>query len=43
MAVKRQEEVCLVEVVGSVEPVVCIAVPVEVIVASLQKINSENE
>jgi hypothetical protein len=43
MAVEPQEEVCRVEVVGSVAPVVCIVVPVEVIVASLQKINSENE
>jgi hypothetical protein len=43
MAAEQREEACLVEVVGSVEPVVCIAVPVEVIVASLQKINSENE
>ncbi len=43
MAVGRQEEACRVEVVDNVEPVVCIVVPVEVIVASLQKINSENE
>ena len=43
MVVGQQEEVCRVEVAGSVEPVVCIVVPVEVIVASLQKINSENE
>ncbi len=43
MAVGQQEEVCRVEDFGSVEPVVCIVVLVEVIVASLQKINSENE
>ena len=43
MAVGSWEEACRVEVVGSVEPVVCIVVPVEVIVASLQKINCENE
>ena len=43
MAVERQEEVCRVEVVDNAEPVVCIVVLVEVIGASLQKINSENE
>jgi hypothetical protein len=43
MAVEPQEEVCRVGVVGSVVPAVCIVVPVEVIVASLQKINCENE
>ena len=42
MVVAREEEVCRVEVVGNVEPVACIVAPVEVIVASLQKINSEN-
>ncbi len=43
MAVGQEEEVCRVEVVGNVGPVVCIVVLVEVIVTSLQKINSENE
>jgi hypothetical protein len=43
MAVEQQEEVCRVEVVDNVEPVVCIVVLVEVIGASLQKINNENE
>ena len=43
MAAGQQEEACRVEVVGSVGPVVCIALLVEAIVASLQKINCENE
>jgi hypothetical protein len=43
MVVEQQEEVCRVEVVDNVEPVVYIVVLVGVIGASLQKINSENE
>ncbi len=43
MAAGQQEEACRVEVVGNVGPAVCIVAPVEVIVASLQKISSENE
>jgi hypothetical protein len=43
MVVVREEEACRVEVVGSVGPVVCIVLLVEAIVASLQKINFENE
>ncbi len=43
MAVKRQEEVCRVEGVDNVEPVVCIVVLVEVIEASVHKLNYEND
>ncbi len=43
MVVVQWVEVCRVGVVGNVGPVVCIVLPVEVIVASLQKINCENE
>ncbi len=43
MVVIPEEEACRVEVVGSVGPVVCIALLVEAIAASLQKINYESE
>ena len=43
MVGELQDEVCRVEAVDNAEPVVCIVVLVEVIGASLQKINSENE
>jgi hypothetical protein len=43
MVVILEEEACRVGVVGNVGPVVCIVLPVEVIVVSLQKINYENE
>ena len=43
MAVAQEEGVCRAEVVGNVVQVVCTAFLVEVIVASLQKKDYENE